>query len=503
MRTARTVSLAPLLHLEEPVLDVDYLDSTLAVCTATHIALYSLSNAVLLAQHLHGAARVHLGMMHLVVAPTRRDAWEVKVWKRAPFGLKRSILFGSGNGWARCARLVGRRTLVLSAANDDGKLRLHHVATGEKLWECKVPGTPVDVDVLPDGRVLVLTNRRSGAECFLFSLPEKVTRRFLPAIPAVIPTTEERLVEEFSQILRNSARSAGGRSGLLQYFSKVIRGDEQAGGGFRYISSSACSSSFMVWRAAHELLMIAIEEGTVEPSREDKNFKSWCMSNLYLPATSLRFRRESEKQSTIFCLRQAERCGVIDSAETIIRSLFSSDETAKGLRRLEHASLEIWEHTDSAVEDLEKQLTEYVKDRNTSLLHSIAMYIIPITGSSLTTVLGTDMDFTGLSRGDVVDYVLGYPIDRTEKDFKPVLERLFACAAVVISPSNIEAVEGERKRKLFSIISESGLTTQDLLQEFLLMAGSTPGDIIPLRVIRTTGNGVQENENGAPSNGYS
>lgn len=254
---------------------------------------------------------------------------------------------------------------------------------------------------------------------------------------------------------------------LLESRNDVLEGLVAQSERLFLISRNTCSEAIEEWYAAHQLLLMAVNDGTVTGSPHFNNVDSWWLEQLYMPITLIECESEEDHERIKSCLRQAENCGVVSSADAIIGDMFVAGVFTERVSALHRAGIMIWERllenekrilqNEQALEELTESLRQYRACQRNSQLIGIVLQLIPIAGGSLTGLLSAGAEIVdGLSPKDIVDYILGFFVSASQE------VSLFSGAIDLISPENVELMDEYIRNGLIRSVEEGGLDMEVL-----------------------------------------
>ncbi|KAI0558384.1 hypothetical protein FGB62_213g015 [Gracilaria domingensis] len=175
------------------------------------------------------------------------------------------------------------------------------------------------------------------------------------------------------------------------------------------INKRNCSRSLPEWKAAHDLLVLAVTDGHIDPEHPDGKLYFW-KDQLYCTVTDLPIASHKDKLVVFNCFRQAKQMNLIDSADAYIQGILERLSENSEVYVLKKACITLFQRLTSletTIDDLRAAFDAYSQQQLFCNVIAIALKLIPIAEGAVSNALEVAVELCGVISGaDVIEYSL-------------------------------------------------------------------------------------------------
>ncbi|KAI0558390.1 hypothetical protein FGB62_213g08 [Gracilaria domingensis] len=212
------------------------------------------------------------------------------------------------------------------------------------------------------------------------------------------------------------------------------------------INKKNCSRSLPEWKAAHDLLVLAITDCHIDPEHPDGKLYFW-KDQLYCTVTDLTISNHEDKRVVFHCLHKAKQMNLIDSADAYIQGIHQRQSVNSELFVLKKACLTLFERLttlETTIGDLRSAFDAYRQQQLVCNVIAIALKLIPIAGGAVSNALEVAAELCGeLSGADVVEYSL-------------------STASAILEQCNFSTLSETKQAQIVCVFEEYGFTKEQV-----------------------------------------
>ncbi|PXF45944.1 hypothetical protein BWQ96_04305 [Gracilariopsis chorda] len=303
---------------------------------------------------------------------------------------------------------------------------------GSLLWGSRMPGASNGFHVLPDGSILVQA-RNDCSDFIRLEIPDHVQS----LIQSNMGEVHETLVEP-------SVVAPPLQKALESVLSGISSPLEHCAG---LINKKNCQHSLEEWNAAHQLLVLAVKDGALDPSADVEGQVYFWRDQLYCTVIDHQVLSVEDKNRLFRCLREAHDLRLIDSPDAYIQGIHVMQSVREEVFVLKRACLFLLMRVlslETSIESLRTALKRYRKRQLYSNLVGIALQLIPVAGGAMAKAIMTGAEIVGdLNACDVAEYAL-------------------ESAVTILSDENFTTLPRSRQEELTGLFEEFGYTMNDI-----------------------------------------
>ncbi|KAI0557491.1 hypothetical protein FGB62_297g08 [Gracilaria domingensis] len=244
-----------------------------------------------------------------------------------------------------------------------------------------------------------------------------------------------------------SARLTPLQDALLSVLQRTTVASEHC---MTLINVQNSSRSLPEWNAAHNLLVIAVTDGHVDPKEPDDQLFFW-RDRLYCTVSDLPIYSHQDKLVVLNCLRRAQHLKLIHSADSYIQSIHVRRSVSPERFVLKNACITLFERLsclNATVNDLRASFDAYRQQQLYSNVIAIALKLISIAGGAHSVSLSASSELCGgLSGTDVFEYAL-------------------STASAILEKENFSKLSERKQAQLVHIFEEYGFTADQVRSLF-------------------------------------
>eukprot|EP00178_Gracilaria_changii_P016870 TRINITY_DN48333_c0_g1_i1.p1 TRINITY_DN48333_c0_g1~~TRINITY_DN48333_c0_g1_i1.p1 ORF type:complete len:838 (+),score=87.06 TRINITY_DN48333_c0_g1_i1:116-2515(+) len=298
------------------------------------------------------------------------------------------------------------------------------LSEGSLVW--RVPCAAYNINILPNATLSVSVS--SGL--ITYALPTEVQLLLIRNM-----SKEETIIHDSCTPLQSALIS-------------VLKGCSSPAGHCRsLINKQNCGASVEEWNAAHQLLTLAVVDGTLKASDQVDGKLYYWKDQLYCTAPDLSIYNDEDKNLIFKCLRDAHHLGLIDTPDGYIQGIHLMRTIGEEIVAIKRASLLLLSRVisiEATVEDLRTAFQRYRENQIISHLVGIALELIPMAGGALSKAIVAGVGIAeNLSAGDIIEYTL-------------------SSAATILEDVNFKTLPRTKQDGIDGVFAEYGYTKEEV-----------------------------------------